>query len=413
MSQFRRLQFSQVLLSRANLLQAESRCKCKTLKQNIGSSNFRGAHQKSSWSRLEWLYIPASVGFCVVVFVQLKHMWKRKDDRLDVDVPDLGVNENYVLSPWQVDIIKNLPTRSLSRIWGYLCNLYIPELLRKPIMKSYSHLFDCNLEEAVISDVTKFETFNDFFTRKLKPNARFIDPSATLVSPADARVVSFGSLSYPHLNIDQVKGLTYPLNVFVGPRHPFMKGLDSCFSDKPVYSPSNCANSADKAEDYKIFYCSVYLAPGDYHWFHSPTDWTIEHRRHIPGHLFSVNPRVLRTINGIFNFNERVILSGHWQHGLFMYAAIGAYNVGSIKLDSKMERDFVTNSRFSDDVFKDRLYGTGVLFQRGDSLGGFELGSSLVLVFTAPKDFEFNIEVGQRLRYGEPIGSVATERGSL
>lgn len=75
-------------------------------------------------------------------------------------------------------------------------------------------------------------------------------------------------------------------------------------------------------------------------------------------------------------------------------------------------QDFVTNSRFADDVFKDRLYGAGVLFQRGDSLGGFELGSSLVLVFTAPKDFEFNIKVGQRLRYGEPIGSVVSERGS-
>ena len=56
------------------------------------------------------------------------------------------------------------------------------------------------------------------------------------------------------------------------------------------------------------------------------------------GHLFSVNPRVLQSINGIFNFNERVILSGHWPHGIFMYAAIGAYNVGSIHLSSKMEK---------------------------------------------------------------------------
>lgn len=56
--------------------------------------------------------------------------------------------------------------------------------------------------------------------------------------------------------------------------------------DKPVYSPGSCPNSANPSEDHKIFYCSVYLAPGDYHWFHSPTDWTIEHRRHIPGKMF-------------------------------------------------------------------------------------------------------------------------------
>lgn len=51
-----------------------------------------------------------------------------------------------------------------------------------------------------------------------------------------------------------------------------------------------------------------------------------------------MNPRVLRTINGIFNFNERVVLSGHWEHGMIMYGAVGAYNVGSIKLDFVMDK---------------------------------------------------------------------------
>merc|ERR1712168_1269080 len=87
--------------------------------------------------------------------------------------------------------------------------------------------------------------------------------------------------------------------------------------------------------------------------------------------------------------------------------AIGAYNVGSIRLNSKMERDLRTNVAQSDSVFKDRLYGgSGERYQRGDSLGGFELGSSLVLVFTAPKNFRFNITPGQKLKYGEPIGHV-------
>lgn len=372
----------------------------------VSASNIRGVHQKSSWPRIEWFYIPASVGFGVLFLIQLKHMWKGVKSKTIYN----DVKQGFVFSQWQVDVLKNYPTRTLSRCWGYLCNLYIPQLLRKPLFNSYSNFFNCNLNEALVSDVNKFETFNEFFMRKLEPNARYVHPTATLVSPADATVISYGTMSYSNLILDQIKGFTYPLDVFVGPRHPFMEGLQASFSDDTkdinVYSSGSCNSRSAQSEDFEIFHVSVYLAPGDYHWFHSPTEWTVEHRRHIPGHLFSVDPRVLRSINGIFNFNERVILSGHWQHGLFMYAAIGAYNVGSIRLDSKKEKDFRTNLRYTDHGFKDRLYDSGELYKRGDSLGGFELGSSLVLVFTAPKDFKFNISIGQKLKYGEQIGNV-------
>lgn len=366
----------------------------------------RSIHQNpsssSSWSRIPWFWVPASVGFGVVVYIQLKHMWKRNKIEHDDDEG----NTWFMLAPWQVEVFRMIPMRWLSRTWGSMCNLYIPEVLRGPLFNSYSSWFKCNLEEAVVSNVTLYQTFNEFFVRKLKPGARCIDPHATLVSPADCCVTSCGEMSYNDLRLDQVKGISYPLDVFLGPRHPFMKGLDNCFSESIT---SDVAK--DTSNDFKIFYCSVYLAPGDYHWFHSPTEWTVEHRRHVPGNLFSVDPRVLRKINGIFNFNERVLLSGHWEHGLFVYAAIGAYNVGSIKLNSKREKDLRTNISDSDMIFKDRLYGAGELHQRGDSLGGFELGSSLVLVFTAPKDFQFNIEAGQKLKYGQPIGHVVGQSG--
>ena len=60
--------------------------------------------------------------------------------------------------------------------------------------------------------------------------------------------------------------------------------------------------------------------------------------KYFLGDLFSVNPKALKSINGIFNFNERVLLSGRWEHGPFLYAAVGAYNVGSIKLDIPIDR---------------------------------------------------------------------------
>lgn len=372
------------------------------------SPTSRSIHQntpstQSSWARIPWFWVPASVGFGVVMYVQLKHMWKRDK----IEHGDNDGNTWFMFSPWQVEVFKMLPMRWMSRMWGSMCNLHIPEMLRSPLFNAYGTWFGCNLEEAVVTDVSLYQTFNEFFIRKLKPGARYIDPTATLVSPADCCVTSFGEMSYGDLKLDQIKGISYPLDVFLGPRHPFMKGIDNCFSDSLTSD-----STKDPSKDFKIFYFSVYLAPGDYHWFHSPTEWTVEHRRHIPGDLFSVDPRVLRKINGIFNFNERVLLSGHWEHGLFVYAAIGAYNVGSIKLNSKREKDLRTNIATSDMVFKDRLYGSGELQQRGDSLGGFELGSSLVLVFTAPKDFEFSIQAGQKLKYGQPIGHVTSAQQS-
>lgn len=359
---------------------------------------------QAGWGpRIPWFWVPPVVGFTVVAYIQLKHMWKRNK----IEYGDGEGNKWFMFAPWQVELFTMIPTRWMSRCWGSMCNTYIPEVLRKPLFDTYGSWFNCNLEEAVVSDVTTYKTFNEYFVRKLQPGARYIDPKSTLVSPADATVTSLGEMSYGDLKLDQIKGISYPLDVFTGPRHPFLKGLDKCFSDSP---PSGI--STNTSEDFKIFYLSVYLAPGDYHWFHSPTEWTVEHRRHIPGHLFSVDPRVLRKINGIFNFNERVLLSGHWQHGLFLYAAIGAYNVGSIKLNSKREKGFQTNCKNMDVKFKDRLYGAGELHQRGDSLGGFELGSSLVLVFTAPKDFKFNIVPGQKLKYGQPVGHVSESSDS-
>jgi len=69
----------------------------------------------------------------------------------------------------------------LSRAWGFLADQHLPVWMRKPVINSYSHMFNCNLDEALNSDVTKYETFNKFFSRKLKPGMRQPDPKASLV----------------------------------------------------------------------------------------------------------------------------------------------------------------------------------------------------------------------------------------
>jgi phosphatidylserine decarboxylase len=76
----------------------------------------------------------------------------------------------------------------------------------------------------------------------------------------------------------------------------------------------------------------VYLAPGDYHRYHSPATFTASYRRHIAGYLEPVDPRYLKSHRDVFKSNERVNVLGDWTHGFFAMSFVGATNVGSIKL---------------------------------------------------------------------------------
>ncbi|XP_029778530.1 phosphatidylserine decarboxylase proenzyme, mitochondrial isoform X6 [Suricata suricatta] len=163
-------------------------------------------------------------------------------------------------------------------------------------------------------------------------------------------------------------------------------------------------------EGNELYHCVIYLAPGDYHCFHSPTDWTVSHRRHFPGSLMSVNPGMARWIKELFCHNERVVLTGDWKHGFFSLTAVGATNVGSIRI--YFDRDLHTNSpRYSKGSYNDFSFVThtnkeGIPMRKGEHLGEFNLGSTIVLIFEAPKDFNFKLKAGQKIRFGEALGSL-------
>jgi len=161
--------------------------------------------------------------------------------------------------------------------------------------------------------------------------------------------------------------------------------------------------------------CVIYLAPGDYHRFHSPADWTVYARRHFPGELFSVNPGVARWLQGLFNFNERAMYVGLWKHGFFSMTAVGATNVGSINVD--FDKDLTTNTAtlWEDGSFNDcsfikrrsrqhRGCGRGVVARKGEMFGDFNLGSTIVLLFEAPRNFEFAVKPGTKIQYGQALG---------
>ncbi|KAJ6789747.1 hypothetical protein PWT90_05747 [Aphanocladium album] len=194
----------------------------------------------------------------------------------------------------------------------------------------------------------------------------------------------------------------------------------------------------DKATS--LYYAVIYLAPGDYHRFHSPTNWVVERRRHFAGELYSVSPYLQRTLPGLFTLNERVVLLGRWRWGFFGYVPVGATNVGSIKVN--FDRELRTNSLTTDTAadlaadeaakrgepylgFAEATYEAaspvlhGHALRRGEEMGGFQLGSTIVLVFEAPttattdggesKGWEWKVDKGQTIKMGQALGRVNGE----
>ncbi|OMJ16363.1 Phosphatidylserine decarboxylase proenzyme 1, mitochondrial [Smittium culicis] len=222
---------------------------------------------------------------------------------------------------------------------------------------------------------------------------------------------------------------------------------------------ANAATSDNKGEakvlpntiskDRDLFYAVVYLAPGDYHRFHSPANFTATIRRHFHGELYSVSPYIAQRLRDLFVLNERVCLIGHWEHGFFGYIPVGATNVGSIVIhgddelvtnlpeklvvEKKIEKtaankkpiygshpahdDSNNNKRevsglHYDEVLYTNLVGfekvgegNGIFYKKGSEIGGFKLGSTVVVVFEAPKTFKFDIQVGQKIKLGESLGN--------
>lgn len=189
-----------------------------------------------------------------------------------------------------------------------------------------------------------------------------------------------------------------------------------------------------------LYYAVVYLAPGDYHRFHSPTNWVVERRRHFAGELYSVSPYLQRTLPGLFTLNERVVLLGRWRWGFFSYIPVGATNVGSIVVN--FDRELRTNSLTTDteaDRAAEEAAGRGEPYlgfaeasyegastvlgghalRRGDEMGGFQLGSTIVLVFEAPaegkgqdgkrKGWEWQVQKGQTVKQGQALGQVVVD----
>jgi phosphatidylserine decarboxylase len=274
-------------------------------------------------------------------------------------------------------ILRLIPRERITRALGHLTDARVPQAVLNPVLKIYSRAYNVDMSEAV-EPAEGFATFNEFFTRRLRDGLRPIDPDPdVIISPSDGRLDDAGDID---------EGRTF---VVKGQR----------------YDAAELLGSASDAEQYAGGrYVVVYLSPRDYHRVHSPADGRIHKVRHLPGTLFPVNEFGVKHVPLLFAKNERVAMFLETeQYGSIAVVMVGAMVVGRITLSF----DGPPRPSLNGPVVE-RWYDEETLpaIRKGDELGAFQLGSTVVLLLPPPRRGRDSIApgvVGTHVRLGQAI----------
>jgi phosphatidylserine decarboxylase len=233
--------------------------------------------------------------------------------------------------------------------------------------------YGVNMAEAAESDIAAYKSFNDFFTRALKPGARPL-AQADLVCPVDGAISQFGRIRRDQ--IFQAKGHDYSTRALVG-------------------GDAELAAQFDHGH-----FATLYLSPKDYHRIHMPCAGRLLRMIHLPGELFSVNPTTARGVPGLFARNERVVCVFEGQAGPFVLVLVGATIVGSMAT----VWHGVVNPPRPGRPREWRYDDQRIELVQGAEMGRFLLGSTVVLLYPEG-GLQFNPAwmPGGAIRMGEPM----------
>lgn len=280
------------------------------------------------------------------------------------------VNPLEIANRIQARSFRLMPTRLISRTWGHITRTAPSRHLIGP----FARVFRIDLAEAERS-AQDYSNLNAFFTRRLKPGSRpmDMDPQA-IVSPVDGQVSAAGRCDQDRLL--QIKGIEY--------------SLFGLLRDGPMARRHE--NGA---------YATLYLSPQDYHRVHTPADLRITGLGYMPGTLMPVNPPSVRYNERLYTQNERVMVYAEGPAGSLVVVLVGAHCVGSIRLAF---HDFVTNRP---GVGPLRIeFSRPIELAKGDELGMFEMGSTVVLLFEdGPVQLELPAQ-GMPVRLGQRIAGI-------
>ncbi|MBL8515068.1 MAG: phosphatidylserine decarboxylase [Betaproteobacteria bacterium] len=269
-----------------------------------------------------------------------------------------------------------LPKKALTQLAGFAARQRAGALLQA-VLRWFVKRYGVNMAEAADPDLSTYATFNEFFTRALKPGARPL-ADAPFLCPVDGAISQFGAIARDQ--VFQAKGHAYSTTALVGGDAILARAFDDGL------------------------FATLYLSPKDYHRIHMPCDGTLTRMIYVPGELFSVNPATARGVPGLFARNERVVCVFESPHGAIVLVLVGATIVGSM---ATVWHGVVNPPRTA---LREFTYKPGeVTLKRGDEMGRFLLGSTVVMLF--PKDaFAFNPQwqPGGGIRMGEPMGAART-----
>jgi phosphatidylserine decarboxylase len=253
---------------------------------------------------------------------------------------------------------------------------WLRNLLLRTVLRAYPQI---DLREAAEPDPFAYPSFNAFFTRALKPGVRPLEGSERdLVSPVDGTLSQFGTVREGQLL--QAKGLHY--------------SAGDLLADE----------SAARRYEGGGFAC-IYLAPYNYHRIHMPLAGRLSATRYVPGQLFSVNAATSRVVPGLFARNERVVCEFDTACGPLAVVMVGALFVGSI--ETVFAGEINPPVRRGGRVHSVEA-GIGRQIPRGEELGRFNMGSTVVLLLgNHATRFAARLAPGATLRLGQAMAHVA------
>jgi len=273
-----------------------------------------------------------------------------------------------------VAALRVVPKNALSRVVGGLTRARAPRAVRVAAMRAFAARYGIDLSEC--GELEAFRTFGEFFARPLRPGLRPIAPGEdVLVSPVDGVVSQAGRADGGRLV--QAKGLDY--------------SLDALLAD-----PAAAARFRGGA------FATLYLSPRDYHRIHFPIGGRITGYRYVPGRLWPVNAASVQGVPGLFTVNERLATLLETPLGACAVVAVGATIVGRIRAyyDPTVP---VSNLPRAHPVSRD--YSTPIPVEKGQELGAFEMGSTVILLLEPGRAaLRDGLVAGARVRVGEPIG---------
>lgn len=258
-------------------------------------------------------------------------------------------------------IQKMLPKHLLSRIVGWLAASQIG-FIKTLFINVICLFYKIDLSEAQRPAKKDYLSFNDFFTRRLKDGSRPV--TGAVSSPADGTVAALGQINGDTLI--QSKNHTYSLQTLLA------------------------ANEVD--EYHAGCFITIYLAPHNYHRVHLAVAGNLHSAKYVPGNLFSVNQSTAEQLPNLFARNERLVCRFQTNNGPMTTIMVGAMLVAGIQ------------PVWLDNPYKPRVQVSSEIerqFKQGDELGQFQMGSTVILLFS--KRLDFVVEEGQAVCYGEPL----------